>query len=75
VTVFDPKTDLATARERATGRIFQFKVPSAALRTTLHAGSAVYANFSKKQVSVNGAFPCCGIVSLAAGGATTPTTH
>jgi hypothetical protein len=72
VTGFDPKTDLAAARETATDRIFQFKVPNAALRKTLHVGSAVYANFGNKQVSVNGEYPCCGIVSIAGGGARTP---
>ncbi len=68
VTGVNAKTGMVTARETATGRSFQFKATNAALLKTLSAGSPIYANFSTKQVSVNGEVPCCSIVSLSAAG-------
>jgi hypothetical protein len=67
VTGVNAKTGMVTAKETSTGRTFQFKT-SAALLKTLSAGSPIYANFSTKQVSVNGVAPCCSIVSLSAAG-------
>jgi hypothetical protein len=68
VTSVNASTGMVTAVETATGRSFQFGVTNAALLKTLHAGSPIYANFTSKQVSVDGATPCCGIVSLSAAG-------
>ena len=65
VTGVNAKTGMVTAKETSTGRTFQFKA-NAALLKTLSAGSPIYANFSSKQVSVNGEAPCCTIVSLSA---------
>lgn len=67
VTGVNTKTGMVTAKETSTGRTFQFKANPALLKT-LSAGSSIYANFSTKQVSVNGETPCCSIVSLSAGG-------
>lgn len=67
VTGVNAKTGMVTAKETSTGRTFQFKA-NAALLKTLSAGSPIYANFSSKQVSVNGLVPCCPIVSLSAAG-------
>ena len=50
---------MATARENATGKTFQFKIEGAA--TKLKAGDKVFANFATRQVSVDGAEPCCTI--------------
>jgi len=66
ITAVNAKTRGVTAQETATGRIFQFQVTNAALLKTLHAGSPVYANFSAKQVSLDGNSVCCEIVSLSA---------
>jgi hypothetical protein len=67
VTGVNAKTGMVTAKETSTGRTFQFKA-TAALLKTLSAGSPIYANFSSKQVSVNGLVPCCSIASLSAAG-------
>jgi hypothetical protein len=68
VTGVNAKTGSVTAQETATGRTFQFQVTNAALLKTLHTGSPVFANFSAKQVSLNGSSVCCAIVSLSAAG-------
>jgi len=68
ITSVNASTGVVTADETATGRAFQFGVKNAALLKTLHAGSPVYANFTSRQVSVDGANPCCSIVSLSAAG-------
>jgi hypothetical protein len=54
-----------TAQETATGRTFEFSATGAVL-SGLRVGQNVYANFTAKQVSVNGASPCCSITSLRA---------
>jgi len=64
ITAIDVKTGVVTAKETATGQTFQFKVTDAALLNSLKVGQGVYANFKTRQVSVNGANPCCSIVSL-----------
>jgi hypothetical protein len=54
----------ATAQELAgTKRTFQFQVDDKALLATLHVGQKVSADFGAQKVSVNGAGPCCNIVS------------
>jgi hypothetical protein len=68
VTGVNAKTGGVSAQETATGRTFQFQVTNAALLKTLHTGSPVYANFSAKQVSLNGSSVCCQIVTLSAAG-------
>jgi hypothetical protein len=60
---------LVTAQDRATGKSFQFQAKDQALINSLHIGQNVYANFGTQQVSVDGATPCCGMVS----GASAPT--
>ena len=65
VTGVNARSGMVTAKETSTGRTFQFNATAAVLKT-LSPGSPIYANFSGKQVSVNGAVPCCTIVSLSA---------
>ena len=62
VVTVDSATGFVTARENASGRVFQFRVTDTGLLKTLAPGSPVYANFKTRQVSVNGADPCCAIV-------------
>lgn len=77
------KGGLVTAKETATGKTFQFQVTDQALAKTLRVGQKVYADFGTQKVSVDGATPCCGIVSAAGGptgtaklpGAQMPTIH
>jgi hypothetical protein len=66
----DTKNGLASGRETATGRTFQFKFGAAQLKA-LHVGSPIYANVAKKQASLDGALPCCSIVGIS-GGKRTP---
>jgi len=66
ITGVDYRTGLVTARNTATGQTFQFKVSNASLLRTLRVGQGVYADFGTKEVSVDGAAPCCGMVNLSA---------
>src|SRR6266540_5443663 len=66
ITSIDQRAGVVTARETATGRVFQFRPQNAALLTQLKVGQQVYANFARAQVSVDGAAPCCTIVGTAA---------
>lgn len=64
VTAVDMRTSTVTAIEHSTGRTFEFHVANAKLLAGLHAGSPVYANFSTKQVSLDGKTPCCVITKI-----------
>jgi len=74
ITAVDSRTGLVTGKENATGRMFQFQAGNAALLKLLRPGTEVYANFTGKQVSLDGRNSCCQIVSVSAGppSATTP---
>jgi hypothetical protein len=54
ITAIKTSTDVVTAKENTTGKIFQFKVNDATLLNSLTIGQGVYANFTAKQVSLNG---------------------
>jgi hypothetical protein len=58
---------IVTAQDSVTGKTFQFQAKDQALTKSLHIGQNVYADFGTQQVSVDGAAPCCGIVSAASG--------
>jgi hypothetical protein len=62
VTAIDTRAGVVTAKENATGRIFQFSAPVAVLGK-LRIGQGIYANFGTQQVSVDGVAPCCGILA------------
>lgn len=62
ITVLDPRAATATAKENGASRTFVFKVPNARLFATVHVGTPVYANFSTKQVSLDGKSVCCQII-------------
>ena len=66
ITAMDYRTGMVTAQNTATGQTFQFKVSNASLLKTMRVGQGVYADFGTKQVSVDGAAPCCGMVNLSA---------
>src|SRR5271166_575870 len=72
ITAVDSRTGLVTGKENATGRMFQFQASNAALLKSLRPGTPVYANFTAKQVSLDGRNSCCQIVSVSAGAAVTP---
>src|SRR5437870_6605766 len=66
ITGIDQRAGVVTARETATGRVFQFRPQNAALLNQLKVGQEIYANFARAQVSVDGASPCCTIVGAKA---------
>ena len=55
-------TGVVSAKENATGRIFQFKVNDTKLLNSLKTGQGVYANFAANQVSLDGSTNCCAII-------------
>jgi hypothetical protein len=63
ITAINTSTGVVTAKENATGKIFQFKVANAALLNSLKVGQGVYANFATGQVSLDGSTMCCSIIS------------
>ena len=60
VVSIDAGTHIATARDKATGRTFQFKIEGAAIK--LKAGDIIFANFAVGKVSVDQLGPCCSII-------------
>jgi hypothetical protein len=62
ITALDARAATATAKENGTSRTFVFKVPDAKLFATVRVGTPVYANFSTKQVSLDGKSVCCQII-------------
>src|SRR2546426_530740 len=64
ITSVDARAGLVSAKVNATGQSFQFKPNSAALLSSLRVGEGVYANFSSRQVSLDGKTICCTIVAV-----------
>jgi lysozyme len=62
ITAINTSTGVVTAKENATGKIFQFKVANSALLNSLKIGQGVYANFATGQVSLDGSTMCCSIM-------------
>src|SRR5438445_4585345 len=62
ITAIDGRTNPATARDLATGRVFQFVTPNAATTSALKAGQKIFANFSANTVSLDGVKSCCKII-------------
>ncbi len=65
ITAINAATGLVTARANATGQTFQFSVNDTALRKTLRADQAIYADFDTQNVSLDGVRPCGRIVQVA----------
>jgi hypothetical protein len=63
ITAMNANSGVVTARVTATGVTFQFTVASPQVLATLRIGQGVYANFTAKQVSLDGRSACCQIVS------------
>ncbi|HLB88296.1 MAG TPA: C1 family peptidase [Terriglobales bacterium] len=63
ITAIDTRTGLLTAREKSSGQVFQFRVTSAPVLSTLRVGQGVYANFKTRQVSLDGRSVAGTIVS------------
>jgi len=80
ITAIDARTDSVSARMNASKAAFQFRVTDAALLKSLKVGQEVYANFTTKEVSLDGKKILGEIISLPqsaapqAGPVTTPTS-
>ena len=64
ITAVAVRTGLVTARERSTGREFQFRVTNQAQLASLHSGQAVWADFGANKVAISYGEPCCGITGF-----------
>jgi len=67
------KDGVITAKETKGTRTFQFQVADPAQRRQLRVGAPVYANFSTKQVSLDGKKACCTIANVSVAANQTPT--
>jgi hypothetical protein len=64
VTGIDAHSAIVTAKDKANGRPFKFHVTNRSLLRALRVGAPVYANFARKQVSLDGRSACCRITAL-----------
>ena len=64
ITGIDRATGVVTAKVKATGQTFQFKVVDAAVFNSLNVGQGIFANFTTRQISVDGKTPSGTIVNL-----------
>lgn len=63
ITAIDARAGVVSAKVNASGAAFQFRVTDAKLLAGLHVGQAVYANFTTRQVSLDGKRMLGGIIS------------
>ena len=63
ITAINARAGQVTARVNASGQVFTFTA-SASVVNSLKLGQGVYANFTSKQVSLDGRSACCQIVSI-----------
>lgn len=61
ITAINAAAGTVTARETATGRVFEFRPRLAAVLGALRVGQTVQANFARNQVSLDGRSVCCTI--------------
>jgi hypothetical protein len=64
IAAIDTNTGIVTAKVSATGQQFQFTMNNPVQLQSLHVGQAVYANFTSKQVSLDGKTPAGQISSM-----------
>ena len=73
ITAIDAANAVVSARDTATGNVFEFKPRAAALLGSMRVGQRIQANFARNQVSVDGRSVCCTITKgPAASGAVRP---
>lgn len=63
ITAINQQTGIVTGKVNATGQTFEFKASPPAL-PSLRIGEALYANLTKRQVSLDGKTMCCVIVAV-----------
>ena len=75
ILAIDAGTGVVTAQVTANGSTFQFKVADTRVLRSLRVGQGVYANFSARQVSLDGTRSCCAITSGPTAAAPAPTAR
>ena len=77
LTAVDAQTGTATARDKASGNVFEFRARTPAMLASARVGQPVHANFQTNRVSLDGRVVCCTITkaptAAAAGGERAPT--
>ncbi|MGH7582016.1 MAG: hypothetical protein ACREL5_02170 [Gemmatimonadales bacterium] len=63
ITAIQTVTGVVSAKVKATGDTFAFKVTNRRTLTALKVGQSVYANFTTHQVSIDGRSACCTVTS------------
>jgi hypothetical protein len=63
ITTIEAASGLVTGKVTANGNVFQFKVSNARTLAKLRVGQGVFANFTTRQVSLDGRNTCCAITS------------
>jgi hypothetical protein len=69
ITKVESGSAIATGRENASGRNFQFAPVDRSLMRNLKVGQAIYADFATKTVAIEWGKPCCHIITSGSGGA------
>jgi hypothetical protein len=64
ITKVESSSAIATAKENATGRNFQFQPMDRSQTGNLQVGQAIYADFVTKMVSLEWGKPCCQIITM-----------
>jgi hypothetical protein len=59
ITAVDARTGVASARDNASGNVFEFRARTPALLARVRVGQAVHANFATNRVSIDGRSVCC----------------
>ncbi|MGH7560743.1 MAG: hypothetical protein ACRENB_06970, partial [Gemmatimonadales bacterium] len=63
ITAIETATGVVSAKVTINNQVFQFKVADARTLASLRVGRAVYANFTTRQVSLDGRAACCAITA------------
>lgn len=63
ITAIEATTGVVSGKITADGSVFQFQVANARTLATLRVGQGVFANFTTRQVSLDGRTACCTITS------------
>lgn len=61
ITALDAQTGIASARDNASGNVFEFRARVPAMLARVRVGQAIHANFATKRVSIDGRTVCCAI--------------
>lgn len=66
ITALDATTGVASARDDASGNVFEFRARTPAMLARVRVGQAIHANFATNRVSIDGRAVCCAITKAPA---------